>query len=560
MTRPTTTILLSLFACGCATRTPTDVPPLYDGLGALRRPITTSSPRAQRYFDQGLILTYGFNHEEAVRAYRQAQRLDPDCAMAHWGEGLALGPNINAPLTDAAAVAAAHAATQRAYALRGQATPVERALIEALNQRYVVPQPADRSALDRAYADAMREVWRRFPDDADVGALFAEALLDTSPWNQWTKDGEPQPGTPEIVEVLEQTLARHPDHPGANHFYIHTVEASPRPERGLDAARRLAKLVPAAGHLVHMPAHIYIRTGRYAEAEEANRLALIADRAYFAGAGPQGMYEFYRAHNHHFLAYSAMFAGRANVALRSARDLIADLPDHAFTDAMAPFVDGFLAVPLHVLIRFGRWEDVLREPARDGPFPIYRAMRHYARGVAFAATDRVAQAREEQSLFATAAAAVSADGMIGINPAPPVLEVARHMLNGEILFREAKHDAAFAELREAVRCEEALRYDEPAGWMQPVRHALGALLLQVGRVADAELVYREDLARHAENGWALHGLAECLRRQGKTDEATAVGARFERAWTRADTQLRGSCFCRTAATGAGAARGETGDD
>ena len=539
MIRFVTIGLLSIGLVACA---PTRAP-LFDRLGDGHMSVTTTSERAQQYFDQGLILTYGFNHDEAIRSYEEAVRLDPACAMGWWGIAFALGPNINLPLTDPAVARRAYAAAQRAAALSEHATPVERSLIQALAVRYADPPPEDRGALDQAYANAMRDVWRHYPQDPDVGSLFADAMLNLRPWDQWTRDGEPQPGTEEIVATLERVLSEHRDHPLANHLYIHTVEGSSTPERALPAADRLGTLVPAAGHLVHMPAHIYIRVGMYAKAIDANVRAIDADRAYSARVGPQGIYEVYRAHNYHFLAYAAMFAGDQAAGLRAGRDIWADLPRSSL-QSIPEIMEGFYAVIWHVMIRFGPWEDILREPAPKTPLTIANAFWHYARGVAFANTGRTDKALEEATAFEEAAASIKDTMRVGATPAPLVVDVARHMLQGEILFRQGAKDEAFAALRKGVELEAALPYDEPRGWMQPVRHALGALLLEVGRIDEAEAVYRADLKINPENGWSLHGLAECLRRQGETRTAQSVEARFEKAWKRADAKIQASCFCR----------------
>lgn len=529
-------------ACGFALAACSGLP--LNRYGTFHRAITTASPDAQRCFDEGWLLCYGFNHDEAVRSFEAALQHDPGCAMACFGIAHALGPNINLPLTDPAVAARAHAAARRAQELSGPCTPVEQALIAAMATRYADPPPADRSGLDRAFADAMRQVWRDHPDDPEVGVLFAEAMLDLSPWNQWTRDGQPQPGTAEIVATLESVLRAHPDHPGANHFLIHATEASPEPGRALAATEVLPRVAPGCGHLVHMPAHTLMRLGRYRDAMDANARASAVDRAYFARAGVQGIYHFYHAHNEHFLCYAAMFDGDSAAARAAAQRLVTDFPASHRAE-MAPFVDAFLAVPLHVDVRFGRWQDVLAHAEPGAAFPVATAMRHYARGVALANLDRIDEAVAEQAAFVAAAAAVPADATVGLSPAGPVLAVARGMLAGELAYRSGRVEAGLAALRDAVTGEDELPYDEPSPWMTPVRHALGALLLEAGRVAEAEAVYRADLARHPANGWALHGLAECLRSQGSA-ELAAVEAALARAWARADVELVGSCFCRRA--------------
>jgi tetratricopeptide (TPR) repeat protein len=541
--RPLVHILPIAIIAAC---TPRQEPraPLVDGLGEFHRPVSTKSPEAQRAFDRGLLLTYAFNHQEAVRSFEEAARRDPGLAMACWGKALALGPNINIPM-DEQAGKMAFEASRKAQELGGLRDDVEGDLIRALARRYADPPPSDRAALDGAYADAMREVHRKHPDDPDAAALFAEALLDLRPWDQWTPEGKPQPGTEEVVAVLEDLLRRHPRHPLGNHLYIHAVEASPNPGHALPSAERLGDIAPGAGHLVHMPAHISIRVGRYADAVESNRRALEADRNYFEGGGIHGgYYEIYRAHNYHFLAYAAMFEGRSMEAMEAARGLVRDLPPD-LVKAQVLLVEGFLSLPYHAFVRFGRWDDILKEPEPAPHLLVTRAARHYARAVALSVTDRIGEAEAELAELERAVAAIPEDALIGNNKASRILAVAVPMAKGELLFRKGDLEGSFASLREARKLDETLHYDEPWGWMQPVAHALGALLLQAGRVEEAEKVYRDDLERHPENGWSLHGLAECLRRRGIAGEAAKVDERFRTAWARADIQLPGSCFCRT---------------
>jgi len=522
--------------------------PLYEGLGAYRRAATGCSEAAQRYLDQGLALYYGFNHDEAIRAFRQAEALDPRCPMAPWGAALSAGPNINNMEMDEAASEAAHAAAQRALALVDRAAPSERALIRAVARRYAWPPPDDRRALDEAYATAMRAAWHAHPDDPDVGSLYAESLMDLRPWDLWSADGVPRPETPEVIATLDSVLARAPDHPGANHFYIHTMEASPNPERALLIADRLGGLVPAAGHLVHMPSHIYVRTGRYDKVVTANQDAIAADLRYLdaSGTGRGGFYSIYRAHNYHFLAYGAMFDGRRELAMQAARDMVRELPLETVR-AFPDFLDGFIATPVHVMVRFGLWQELLAEPPPPDDLVVTVAFRHYGRTVALSALGRVDEATAEFAKLRAAFDAVPESRLIGNNAARTVLEIALPMAEGELEYRRGNHERAFALLRDAVRRDDALRYDEPWGWMQPVRHALGALLLEQGRVADAEAVYREDLFLHPGNGWALHGLAECQRRAGNAVEAAETQARFRAAWARSDIVIAGSCYCRTRA-------------
>lgn len=543
MQRLTISALLLGLTGACATG-PSTISGTYGDYGDLQRQVTTDSDEAQMHFDRGLVLMYGFNHDEAVREFELVTELDPGCAMAWWAIANCLAPNINLPLTDPVVAQRGYEVAQRALAESGSATEVERALIEAMTVRFASPPPEDRAALDAAYADAMRTVYERFPGDPDVGVLFADAMLNLRPWDQWTPEGAAQPGTMELVAALERVLERHPDHPGANHLYIHAVEASKTPERALPAANRLrASNITASGHLVHMPSHIYMRTGRYAEAAEANRLAVEADRAYFAKSGPQGIYELYKAHNHHFLLYAAMFMGDRATALQAAREGADEISDVVKRE-MAPFADCYMPMALHAMIRFGLWDEILEEPEFGAEFPIAVATRHYARGIAFANLDRPDDAQAEAKLFEVAAENIPEEALIVATPAGPVMRIASLMLKGEMAYRLGKNEEAFAFLREAITKEDALKYDEPRGWMQPVRHALGALLLESGQANAAEAVYRADLARHPNNGWSLHGLAESLRVRGAESEALAIAADFERAWAGADVAIEASCYCR----------------
>lgn len=545
MKRPLLLLPLLLAACGAA---PGPVaPPLFPlaEVGGHSFPITTASPLAQRWFDQGLAWCYGFHHAEALRCFDQALAADPGCAMALWGRAYAAGPHINNMEMSPAAAQQAHADAGRAAALAAGTTPVERALIEAIGVRYAWPAPEDRSQLDGAYASAMRTVYAAHGDHPDVAALFAEALMDLRPWDLWQTDGSPQPETPEILAVLERLLAAHPRHPQANHLYIHAVEASPAPERAIPSAERLRGLTPRIGHLEHMPAHAFLRVGRYEDAAEANRRGIAADLATVARTGRNGFYEVYRAHNYHFLAYAAMFTGNADEAIAAARELLRELP-MATVREMPQFLEAFLAVPYHVLVRFGRWQEMLAEPSPEPWQKSRLAFWHYGRGVALAALGRVDEARRERDAYRTAAAAVPDDWMLANNPLAKVLAIGDAFLDGEVEFRAGEHERAFASLRLAVERDDALRYDEPWGWMMPVRHGLGALLLEAGRVEEAEAVYRRDLERHPENGWALRGLAECLQRRGDPAAAAAAERRFAAAWQNATAPIRASCFCRSA--------------
>jgi tetratricopeptide (TPR) repeat protein len=526
-----TTALLSLAACA---GTPQG---RYEGLGSHTRKIKTSSSEAQTFFDQGLIFLYGFNHDEAIRSFERAAAADPSCAMAYWGISVANGPHINNPAVDEAHAKAAWLALGRARAAASD--PVEREWIEALSKRYADPQPADRAPLDKAYADAMRSVWKKHPRDADIGALFAEALMDLRPWDLWTNDGTPQPGTAEILQVLETVLALG-DHPLAQHLYIHAVEASPEPGKADVAADRLRDLVPGLGHLVHMPSHIDVRRGRWQQAVVANQKAIAADDEYARRAPPPGFYRIYMAHNRHMLTFAAMMQGNGRQAMGMAREMMQSFPKE-WLQQMAPVVDGFVATPYHLHLRFGQWNEMLAEPEPEEIFPLARALRRYARGVALAALKRPEDARVQLAAFREARARVPKDATFGNNTAADLLAIAEAALEGEILYREGKSAEAFARFREAVKKEDQIRYAEPPDWIQPVRHTLGAALLQSGAAAEAETVYLEDLKRWPENVWSLAGLSQSLRAQGKKPGETE--ARLRRAGQYADVDLSSSCLC-----------------
>jgi len=519
---------------------PSGTPPLFTGLGTHHFPVTTKSPKAQIYFDQGIRLVYAFNHDEAIRAFREAARLDPSCAMAHWGVAYALGPNINLPV-DAEREKLAHEEVAKGLTLAPKATARERAYIAALSKRYTADPNPDYHALDVAYADAMRALTKKFPNDLDAATLFAEALLDVRPWDYWTLDGKPQPGTQEIVSTLEGVLKRSPNHIGAIHYYIHAVEASPHPERAVRYADRLARLAPSAGHLVHMPSHLYIQVGRYNEVSELNRKAIAADRAYIDQEKPQGVYPLmYYTHNIHMRWAGLTFQGRSADALRAARSVVGAVPPDAVRKM--PPMEFWLPVPYYAMARFGKWEDILKEPAPPSDLRFTTGMWHYARGVARAATGEDGLAAVERDSVAVIAAATPADAMAGINASRPLLELAATVLSGEIALRRGSHEDAIRIFREAVAKQDSLRYDEPPPWYYPVRQSLGLALLKAGRAEEAERVYREDLKRYPGNGWSLYGLMESLNARGRVTEATQARARFKKAWARADVQLSGSVY------------------
>lgn len=517
------------------------VAPRLQNLGNHHYEITTSSPEAQRFFDQGLILAYGFNHAEAARAFKEAARLDPDCAMAYWGMALVMGPNINLPM-DPAAESTAHELAQKAKALAANATEREQAYIEALNARYSGEEEPDRKALDRAYARAMEEVVKRYPDDLDAAALYAEALMDLRPWNYWTRDGKPYAETPEILRVLESVMERDPNHPGAIHFYIHAVEAT-KPELAEAGADRLRTLVPGAGHLVHMPSHIYRRVGRYADASDTNVKAIGADEDYITQCRAQGIYPLaYYPHNIHFLWDSATMEGRSEVAIDAAHKVVSKISLDMLREM--PLLNSFAAVRLFAYTRFGRWDEILSEAQPPEDLRYLTGIWHYARGIALGATGRLEEAAEELEALEVIAADESMEEMklFSPNSAAAILRIAREVLAGELAAKQKSYEKAIAHLHRAVLLQDALVYIEPPDWHYPVRQSLGAVLLEAGRAQEAEVIYWQDLQRNAENGWSLFGLMESLEAQGKTDAAAAIRERFERAWGRADVQLRASRF------------------
>jgi tetratricopeptide (TPR) repeat protein len=517
-------------------------PVLFDNLGDYRRTITTSSRPAQAYFDQGLRLVYGFNHYEAQAAFREAARLDPGCAMCAWGIALTYGANYNSPTDAERERGAWTAATQARTLAAARGTEPERALISALAARHSASPAADRAALGRAYADAMRTVTRRFPADLDAATLFADALMNLRPWSLWTPEGKPQPGTEELVATLERVLAADPRHPGANHLYIHAVEASSDPRRAEAAADRLRGLMPGAGHMVHMPSHIYYRIGRYADAGSANVAAVAADRAYFTKSQPSPIYRgMYYPHNLDFVWHAASMEGRSAECVRAAREFASEVPAAAVLEM--PDMETAPAAPLLALARFGRWDEVLAQPAPPAKMLYVTAAWHYARGLAFTAKGRRDEAARELALLRTLLPNVPADRTLaGFFKMAEMVRLASEALAGEMAARGGDADVAVKHLAVAVRLQDEHWFTEPPPWHYPVRQSLGAALLQAGRAAEAEAVYREDLRGNPENGWSLFGLAQSLWAQGKTADAAAVDARFRRAWARADVVLTSSRF------------------
>ncbi len=548
ISRPTINITIAIVMAaavlltGCQQEPPDNGALIYDGFGNYERVISTEVAPAQEWFNQGMQLMYGFNHDEAIRSFEQAAAADPSNPMPWWGIAYCQGININDPEMTEERSQRAWEASQEALARIDAATPVEAALVTAVAARYAWPAPEDRGELDQRYADAMQAVYEEFPNDPDVAALFAESLMNLQPWDYWTDSGEPKGRTEEFVGVIEEAIENHPQHPGANHFYIHAIEASAQPDRAVEAADRLTEIVPGSGHLVHMPSHIYIRVGRYADAASTNIAAIEVDRAYLAQAPAPGLYAAYYGHNLHFLAFASMMSGNYEQAIQAARDLEAEMPEDALRE-WAGLIEGIMAANFHVLIRFGKWEEILEEPDYPEWRVVSRAVRRYARSIAYSALGRTEEARAELEAFELAMAEVPEEWWIFNNRVSDVLPIARAMINGELLFREGKLDEAYAVLREGVAYEDALVYDEPPGWMLPVRHALGALLMADERYAEAEAVYLEDLRRNRDNGWSLTGLQLALQTQGRDGEAEELSPRLARAFGTADTRPSSSCYC-----------------
>ncbi len=523
---------------------PTSEVVLFDNLGGHHHPITTDSDLVQRYFDQGLIFAYGFNHSEAERAFMEAARLDPECAMCYWGGALVLGPNINALMEDEA-VPKAYDRVQKAVKLSSRVSAREQAYIQALSKRYGPEPLKDRTLLDVAYANAMREVARNFPDDSDAATLFGEALMVLHPWDYWQEDGKPQPWTKEILTVLEVALKLDPNNPGANHLYLHAVEASPNPERGLASADRLRDLVPGIGHMVHMPSHIYIRTGHYHEGSLANERAIKSDQGYAAKTKALGLYPIlYIPHNYHFLVATASMEGRSEKAIEVARNMSMHTDQQMMREPGFGTLQHFWITPLYAFIRFGKWDDILVEPAPPEDLIYPRGVYHYARGMALTRKSRLQEAQEELNQLGLIASdpALRKVTIWDINTTSSLMQIASEVLAGELAAKRGDYNKAISHLERGVRLEEELNYDEPPPWLIPVRQSLGAILLDAGRPAEAEKVYRQDLLNYPENGWSLYGLHQSLVAQGKTEAAADAKRRAEIAWARADVSLSASRF------------------
>lgn len=511
---------------------------LLDGLGNLEYDITTDNELAQKYFNQGLRLYYAFNHPEAIRSFREAQRLDPSCAMCFWGEALARGPNINLPMDEASGVAA-HQAVQKAKQALDEETAKERQLVEALDERYAAEQPKDRSHLDEAYADAMGQLAERYPADDEIQTLRAEALMTLRPWDYWTEAGEPKEGMEEALQRLKRVVARSPEHPGACHFYIHAVEKV-YPERAVECADRLAKLMPAAGHLVHMPGHIYIRVGRYEDAIAANEHATHADESYIRDQRPGA--NFYTAgyypHNYDFLAFAALMIGRGEQATAAAEKVGELIPKEMLGSPGMGFLQHWLTRHLQIRVRTGDWETILNTPAPGADLPHAQAMWHYARGRALTATGDTAAAEKELEKLTSIASGPEVQSLkMEFNRSPDILAVAREVLAGRIASAKGNHDKAAEHMQQAVQLEDALTYGEPPEWSVPVRQEQGEVLLKAERYEQAAQAFREDLDRFPGNGWSLHGLVVAERAMGNQGKAMETEKQFRDVWAKADIEL-----------------------
>ena len=508
---------------------------LLSGMGDHHRTVSTKNAEAQKFFDQGLTLIYAFNHDEAIRSFRRAAEIDPEMAMAHWGMAYALGPNINLDV-DIEREKAAYEAVQKAMTVAGSSPENERIYIEALSKRYSNDPKADLKKLAVEFKDAMKALVSRYPDDLDAAVLYADSLMNLRPWKLWTAEGKPEEGTEEVVSVLESVIKRDPTHPGANHLYVHAVEASLNPERALPSAERLRSLVPAAGHLVHMPAHIFVRTGDFQNAAIQNEEAIKADEGYFNESGNrQGFYPMmYYNHNIHFLYYARSMEGRFSDAKKAADQVVSNALPHV---KEMPMLDGFTPTGIFVLLRFKKWEDVLKLSIPGEGMPVTTTLWHYGRGVALARTGNIEQAKTEQTEFMKSSKMIPADALVGLNQASTIMKVAEALLNAEIATAQKSPDA-FEWLRKAIEAEDAVSYDEPPGWYYPVRETYGAVLLQSGKAVEAEQIFRKDLQKNPRNGRSLYGLMESLKAQGKTSDAGWVKQQFDEAWKNADTPLR----------------------
>jgi tetratricopeptide (TPR) repeat protein len=523
---------------------------LVEGLGTSHFPISTTSSEAQAWFDQGLVLLYGFNHSEAIRSFEEAAALDPESAMPWWGIAYANGMHINNPVMTEEQWKGAHEASRKALSLLDNEPALERALVEAVAKRAAWPAPPEQLPYDEAFAEAMGRVYADHSDHPDVAVLYVESLMNLQPWDYWEEDLEPKGRCDEMVKVLEKALRLHPDHPQACHLYIHAMEAGPYPARALAAAEALQDRVPAAGHLVHMPSHLYARVGRYADAVESNVRAVEADDVYYENRSDLGFYYLYHAHNLHFLAYAAMMQGQYEEALAAAHRLEKAVPDPVL-DAFAPVIEGIVPTTYHVLIRFGKWEEVLEKTEPPASRPVILATHYYGRAIALSALGRTKEARAEYARFDTQTGQIPDDWWVFSNKVHDVLPVARNMIEGELAYREGRLEDAWAALGRAIEAEDKLLYDEPPGWVLPVRHAMGALLMEAGEYARAETLYREDQLEHPGNGWSLLGLKQALEAQGNNDEAMRFAKKLDEAWKGVENRPTSSCACAPLTEGQG---------
>lgn len=517
--------------------------PIFAGLDVYQYKVTTKSKEAQKYFNQGFVLNYGFNHAEAARSFRQAIAEDPECAMCYWGLAYVLGPNYNAPM-EVDVLPAAHEALQQARLVMHKASAKERALIEALAKRYPPSKDVDGTPYYEAYANAMREVMRTYPDDLDIAVMTAESLMNLHPWDLWQKNGDAQPWTPEIVQIIEGALARNPTHPQAAHLYIHALEASPDPEKVLIAAKMLEDRVPGSGHLVHMPSHIYINTGHYHDGAMANERAVKIDSMYVESCHEAGIYPLaYYPHNWHFLAACSALEGRGERALQASKymsDYVVDKELMYVPELMT--LQHFYSIPWFIMVKFAMWDDILKEPAPDPELKYPTAIWNYAQAMAYAAKGQYDKAANAMKYVRDAAAdpVMSEHRIFDINTFAEVLQIAENVIQGEIVRRQGHYDIAANFFAQAVEIEDKLLYTEPPDWFFSVRHHLGDALLAAGKYAEAEAVYRRDLEEWKNNGWALMGLYKSLEGQRKSAEAQAVLDEFKEAWKHSKLMLKSS--------------------
>ena len=535
-----TFVIIILFT-NCS-KGPNSQAPLFDNLGYHHFPISTDSELAQKYFNQGLILAYGFNHEEAFRSFKEVAKLDSNCAMAYWGMAIVLGPNINLPM-DSSVVSTAYDAIQKAISLIDDETQREKDYIFSLSKRYSNERLEDRLHLDSAYSNAMRELSRKYPDDPDAATLFAESIMDLHPWDYWLKDGTPQPWTEEILSTLEYVIEKYPDHHGANHLYIHAVEASKNPSRGLASADKLRFLAPGAGHLVHMPSHIYIRVGNYHEGSLANKRAVESDELYINQCNQQGFYPIsYYPHNYHFLFATATLEGDSKTAIDAAIKTSQKPPDSLLDVCGYQTLQHFSVIPLYAYVTFGKWDEILNYAQPEDKRPYSKSIWHYARAMALIARNKLGEAEKEITELKTLRYNKSVEELSiwGINLAGNLVKIAYEIATGELEAKRKNYSAAILHLRKAVELEDQLRYDEPPTWFYPCRQNLGTILIEAGKYSEAQKVYEDNLKEIPENGWGLFGLYQSMLKQNKTDEAAKVKQRFNEAWKYSDITLKAS--------------------